>query len=832
MPASINNTRPLIGIAHRIEFFIQQNFPIKNICVSAVLISAGLVNTQAFAASCQSLSGLTDGDSVVFASNCSSIFSETPGTQHLNLTINTGVIINGDGADSAYWQNERSISSVTNNGTISGTDKPAVFMVNITTILGTFTNNGTIASTNATAFALTFGATIDNLINAGSITSSGTLPGDQGFSVTPAAIHYSTLNINSFDNTSTGIIASTLANSAGFYMAAGTIASFTNAGQISGALNGMNLAEGGRITNFSNTGTVTGVNGINNTNVIVNLNNASTGSITGSNIGIWNSGVHGEITNIINSGLITGTSDSGIYNEGLIGTLTNTGTISGGVHGIWNDGSTITTLNNQQSSLTYNGKLPTNYNIIINSPTDFGRLSASNVVGSTAFGVYAGGVTGVAESNLSNHTYTSVMSGVTTSHVGATRSGVFTGASGGSWLLALEDGSDNIWDLIVNGAHFVSDVTTASLYTGYVQAANNPAAAGAANALGQIETPTGSMGTLANFLAGSSTDKQKSNAISQTLPMVVGAASQATANTQRSLSQIVQARQSQAAGLSSGEEFSGNKDMWMKAFGVWASQQDFGGVSGYKASTGGLAIGGDTSLTSRANIGGVFAFANSNVDGNNAAAPNSMQINSYQAGVYGDLALSPVFNYNYQADFGVNQNQGTRNIIAAAVSANAKYRSYSSHLGSGVKAVLQATDNLTVIPSTRIDYTMVRSNAYNESGADSLNLQNNAQTFQELLVSADLRLDYALSKKLKATLNGGASYNTLGNQVQMTSLYQGGGPAFVTDGLAVAPLMFEAGLGVIGQLRKNLEVIVRYDAQYRTSGYFGQMASARMKLSF
>ena len=114
----------------------------------------------------------------------------------------------------------------------------------------------------------------------------------------------------------------------------------------------------------------------------------------------------------------------GISSRGTITTLTNTGTISaaGNNIGIFNTG-IITTLNNSQgasgSALTYDGTLPTNYNIIVNSPSDYGQVVFSNVSGTTNFGVDS-------SSTLANDTtYSSVLSGLISSDIASGISGTF-----------------------------------------------------------------------------------------------------------------------------------------------------------------------------------------------------------------------------------------------------------------------------------------------------------------------------------------------------------------------------------------------------------------------
>jgi hypothetical protein len=114
----------------------------------------------------------------------------------------------------------------------------------------------------------------------------------------------------------------------------------------------------------------------------------NSGLITGYNDGIGiNNYISGSHT-ILNegTGTITGSTGAGIYAYGGNINVTNRGTINSGIGGIagiyineWGSG-TLETLNNLQGfsssdPLTYKGSRPTNYNIIINSASDFGKIA-------------------------------------------------------------------------------------------------------------------------------------------------------------------------------------------------------------------------------------------------------------------------------------------------------------------------------------------------------------------------------------------------------------------------------------------------------------------------
>jgi autotransporter-associated beta strand protein len=113
--------------------------------------------------------------------------------------------------------------------------------------------------------------------------------------------------------------------------------------------------------------------------------------------------------------------------------------------GIQNAG-TISALTNSQASLTYTGALPANYNIIVLSPTSNGQLVVTSPSGSIIFGIYAGSVSGVASSVLAAGTYTSVITGLTSSNI---NSGSLSGTYLGGYTWQLVNAAGTTWNLVV-----------------------------------------------------------------------------------------------------------------------------------------------------------------------------------------------------------------------------------------------------------------------------------------------------------------------------------------------------------------------------------------------
>lgn len=353
---------------------------------------------------------------------------------------------------------------------------------------------------------------------------------------------------------------------------------------------------------------------------------------------------------------------------------------------------------------------------------------------------------------------------------------------------------------------------------------NNPALGGA-----RVIDATPQLRAL---FSGLNSNQLRSDAASQTLPLLTGASLNAIGNSLGAINDVIQARQDSTSGLSSGDPALAEQQFWIKSFGAWADQDQRHGVAGFDADSKGMALGIDAAVSDNARLGLAFAYATTDINSDSTIAPQSAEIDTYQLIGYGSYALTPATELNVQLDAGQNRTEGNRSIGFAGTTANSAYNGYSAHAGLGIGHSLRLSEQLTFLPSARADYTWIGDDAYQEKDAGLLNLDVDSRDAEALVFSLDGKLDYALNSSTVLSSNLGAGYDAINESNSITSAYAGAASAtFSTQGLELEPWLARAGLGLSHTLPSGTEVSLRYDAEAR-SDFTHQGASLKARWAF
>ena len=391
-----------------------------------------LFSTQVLSADCADASG-----TVTISTSCTGLNISGDGS---NVTVDSGVTI--DDTSIAVKTPDATNATITNNGTFSASGASGLrntYPGHISNLI----NNGSI--TAGTNYGVRNGGTIITLNNSGTISAEE----DNGLrNLAGSARSIGTL-INS----------GTISAGDDFGIRNdGTIGTLTNSRTIT-AVGNYGMWTKGTITTLTNSGTISsssGHSGLRNKGVITTITNTGTISAYG-NYGLYND-TSGTITTLSNSGTISSETDYAIANTGSINTFTNTGSLTPtGANGISNEGS-ITTFNNSQGKsgsnpVTFIKSLPTNYNVIVNSSSDYGQIEFSSISGNTSlnFGVYS-------TSTLAEGTYSSVITGLSSSNISSGTSGTYSNSNACSDVnAATATFSSNCAELDISGNS--SDIT-------------------------------------------------------------------------------------------------------------------------------------------------------------------------------------------------------------------------------------------------------------------------------------------------------------------------------------------------------------------------------------
>ena len=789
-----------------------------------------------------------------------------------NCTVNSGALkISATGVvlDGVYISGAAII--VANDGQINNTPGSLGQGVDIGpgASLVSLTNSGTINGDDS-------GVRVDSSV-LGTIENSGVIKGGiAGVSLTqPASV------ITTIENRAGGLISSD--NQAIFNI--GTITKLNNSGRIEGSVQAV-LNDGGTINEIANQGVIASKSGvaIENTGTILQLYNS--GAIL-SDTGAAFSQTAGSVGIFQNSGAIIG-GDTGISITG--GTLpfgiTNSGVIAGATAieatvvpvSVYNSGLMLGRIN-----LAAIGSDITNAGIISLRATD----AASRIEGTytqTAAGLLNIGAASstsygklvVADAAVINGGIQVTLTPNSTIAAGQTLSNVVTaGPLSGAPVIADNSLALNFRPLQTSTSlSLVAEATNMTTVTNAVTTAPsaNTAATGAAGlvdatlatpalllAPGSTQLPSGTVPvsaidcsvagiqrntvTAATCAVTSAANKdQVTQAASQLVPLLSGATQLSSITTLTDIGRIVQARQEANRGLSSGDEFFGDKRVWLRPFGSWADQRERNGVSGYDATTAGLILGADAVVSENVRAGLAFAYANTDMDSSSSYVQNNAKINLYHLLGYGSYALDQDTEINFHLGFGRNSNEGSRsiNLFNFAVpsrvyfngTANADYDSKTATAGLGLGRTYRYSDKLSFTPSARADYVWIRDDGYTENSAAGLGLTVDSRTTDALIFSVDGKFGYEISKGTTLFANLGLGYDVLNDQAQVTSVFVGlPGNAFTTQGIEPSPWIFRGGAGVVANLSDAFALTVRYDAEYR-SDFLNQTASAKLRWAF
>ncbi len=793
-----------------------------------------------------------------------------------SITINSGATLGGITQD-----NYNALSgSITNNGTISNELTYGIEIFNGSTLGLSLTNNGTISTTSSSGISVN-GSTISNAItNSGSITIDDT---DPAITITNSTINGSINNSGTIRN---------IAGSDSVFITTSTITgNFTNSGSIRGYLNGIELNNSSTISgNITNSGSITGdttagIKITNSSEVSGNLTNS--GSISGDQDGIFLDGatISGSIINQA-GGTISG-NNSGINvsdSSSSITSINNYSTITGGTYAIYiepsatvnsinlYEGSVITgAIDASNTTLNYyggqiNGSTNVN-NFNITSGANFNMThaitanSAVNNSGTLSTGTstrtitgnytqLSGGTLNISASTASNYGQISVTNNVDLSASGKINVNVLSNSNitagqilsnvisaGGTFIPPTSYNiTDNSYLLkfTASGSSSVNLTATSDASTSVAQGASvngNNASAGAAQQLDRIISlnSSGDWQNVIGALNSLSSSQAVSDAVSQTTPALAGATNTALTETMNTAMRIIQARQDLNSGISSGDDFQTNRNVWIKSFGSWGDQKNKDGVIGYDSTSYGFIAGADKPVDDENHLGVGFSYFNSHLN----SANNKVNVDSFLGIAYGSHNLDDKTEINGEVALGYNRNNSIRNINFSSINRTARgsYDGWNLHAGTGISRLIKIDKKHIIAPQFRLDYFVAGNKSYTENGAGSLNLHVNSQQQTQLIPAFEVKGNHQLNSKFSFALNAGLGYDLLNNRNNVSAYFENSDAAFTTRGFKPSPWILRSGFGFIYKQSDDVDFTIRYDRRDR-GNYTNQTLSINVSKLF
>lgn len=396
--------------------------------------------------------------------------------------------------------------------------------------------------------------------------------------------------------------------------------------------------------------------------------------------------------------------------------------------------------------------------------------------------------------------------------------------SGGQFFFNNDTSFTTYWNTLSSDLAFIAVFNPSAAES--VVLAGYPSALGAANVI------DASIPLSLQFFGVASSATDYANAVVQTLPLLNGSSIFIAESVLGRVNSIVQARQNEITSMASGDRVSRDKNFWVKPFSSWTNQANQSDISGYSAHTNGIVIGRDEAVNSMTRLGVAFAYGRSNADSNSTIAPQSAAIDVYHLLGYGSSRVAPDTTVNYHIGFGRNKTEGHRVINFLSGTANSSYHSSTFTAGVGRKKTVKLNEMERFSSSFNLDYIWVQDSAYRETGSASvapLLLNVERRSGQEMILSANAKLNRQLSNSTNLILNVGVGYDLIHDKNSMTATYADASDAsFITPGLSKTPWRGRFGVGLVHKPKNGPEISARFDREFYSS-YGNNSASVKLK---
>ncbi len=753
-----------------------------------IFVSAGSASTASLS------SHAIISNSGVIKSNANGIYNK----DNYSQITNSGAITTASASSIYGIRNEGENVAITNSGTISATNY-AIYNSGEGAIInnsGTLNGGVAIGSGILNILGGTISGTVDGSSNAGSVNVGSAITFNQNGSF--LALNNLTILENGTLNSAATISANNI------FLGANSNLNLNDGSAINASIKGLNASQG--IVNISSSALLIAGEIGSSTNSLANLNVNSGGVLTASNniyadkislAGTLNFSGANNLTitgNLIGSGL-------GTFNVG-----SQSQTIEGNFSLNSGDKLAVTLKNQGAGNLTIKGvaNIDQNTKIEITTAENQGYIANGTkyqIINSAVLGSSVAASTPISNSNISVNGSNSNISGLLEFSV-----------------LSASDG----WSLGIN--HLAASQVTPNKNAQNIYQ-------------NLVNIGSGSSGKLLEFQEYLDNSGLVGSEITKTINQLAPQSSKAAiATTNNVVSNSVAISENHLAKKRHKNSEDNSKDGgWGQIFGGSILQKTVQSDDGYKANSAGIAFGTDREISDDALIGAAFSVTKSSVKTQDAAKQNL--IDTYQINFYGSKNFDKYF-VDLVLASALNHFDSSRAIKVANVDANSGYLGQTYGLKVKTGFIKNLRNGFSIAPEASLNFLRNNIGAYNEKGADELNLHVSSVAANFLEVRSGVNFGFSSKitelpefRKVVALLKISYGYSVINDAPITSASFQGQASGFNSQITNIDRGSLKLGAEIAAYHKDDSTFILDYNFERKTT-YSSHFAIFKVRQEF